>query len=84
MLKFAPIMPAFCLLPLYSYYANNFAGKIDASLVNMHVGKEIIMGGWVAGGEEKEHKNKNAYAHSPNVCMQNPVFSSRAQHEAVS
>ena len=47
MLKFAPIMPAFCLLPLYSYYANNFAGKINASLVNMHVGEEIIMGGWV-------------------------------------
>ena len=33
MLKFAPIMPAFCFLLLYSYYANNFAGKIEASLV---------------------------------------------------
>ena len=32
MLKFAPIMPAFCLLLLYSYYANNFAGEIDGSL----------------------------------------------------
>ena len=32
MLKFAPIMPAFCLLLLYSSYANNFARKIDASL----------------------------------------------------
>ena len=30
MLKFAPIM---LLLLLYSYYANNFASKIDASLV---------------------------------------------------
>jgi len=27
-------MPAFCLLLLYSYYANNFAGKINASLVS--------------------------------------------------
>ena len=33
MLKFAPIMPAFCLLLLYSYYANNFAGEIDGSLL---------------------------------------------------
>ena len=32
MLKFAPIMPAFCLLLLYSYYSNNFAGEIDGSL----------------------------------------------------
>ena len=26
-------LQAFCLLLLYSYYANNFAGKIDASLL---------------------------------------------------
>jgi len=32
LLDFSPIMPAFCLLLLYSYYSNNFAGKIDASL----------------------------------------------------
>ena len=32
LLKFAPIMPAFCLLPLYSYDANNFASKIEAYL----------------------------------------------------
>ena len=25
-------MPTFCSLPLPSYYSNNFAGKIDASL----------------------------------------------------
>ena len=36
MLKFAPIMPAFCLLLLYSYYASNFSGKIDASLILLH------------------------------------------------
>ena len=30
--KVAPTMPAFCLLLLYSYYSNNFAGEIDASL----------------------------------------------------
>ena len=29
-IKFAPIMPAFCFLP--SYYSNNFADKINASL----------------------------------------------------
>jgi len=27
-------MPAFCLLLFYSYYSNNFAGKIDASLLH--------------------------------------------------
>ena len=35
MLKFTPIMPAFCLLLLHSYYANNFASKIDASLLGV-------------------------------------------------
>ena len=35
MLKFAPIMPVFCLLFLYSYYTNNFASKIDAYLNGM-------------------------------------------------
>ena len=30
---FAPIMLAFCFLLLPSYYATNFAGKIDASLL---------------------------------------------------
>ena len=33
MLEFAPIMPAFCSLLLPSYYSNNFAGKINASLI---------------------------------------------------
>ena len=32
LLQFAPTMPAFCLLLLYSYCANNFAGKINAYL----------------------------------------------------
>ena len=27
-------MPVLCLLLLYTYYANNFAGKIDAFLVH--------------------------------------------------
>ena len=32
MLKFAPIMPAFCSLLLPSYFSKNYAGKIGASL----------------------------------------------------
>ena len=32
LLDCAPIMPVFCLLLLYSYYSNNFAGEIDGSL----------------------------------------------------
>ena len=32
LLKFTPIMPAFCLLLLYSDYSNNFANKIDIPL----------------------------------------------------
>ena len=37
MLKFVPIMPAFCSLLLSSYYSNNFASKIDASLTIIHL-----------------------------------------------
>ena len=33
LLKFAPIMPAFCSLLFYSYYAKIYAGKIDLSLI---------------------------------------------------
>ena len=36
--KFAPIMPAFCsALQLPYYYSNNFATKIDASLLTSKV-----------------------------------------------
>jgi len=34
-------MPAFCLLLLYSYYSNNFAGKINASLLGSSAGKAM-------------------------------------------
>ena len=44
MLKFAAIMPAFCLLLLYSYYANNFAGKIDTSLLIVANLKDFLLG----------------------------------------
>ena len=33
LLKFAPIMPAFCSLLFHSYYVKIYAGKIDLSLV---------------------------------------------------
>ena len=33
LLKFAPIMPAFCSLLFHSYYAKIYAGKIDLSLI---------------------------------------------------
>jgi len=32
LLKFAPIMPAFCSLLLCSYYSKNYSGKIGSSL----------------------------------------------------
>ena len=37
MLKFAPIMPAFCSLRFPSHYSKNFAGKIDASLITVNL-----------------------------------------------
>ena len=41
MLEFAPIMPAFCWFLLYFQYSNNFAGKINASLIVAAVADEI-------------------------------------------
>ena len=39
LLKFAPIMPVFCSLLFPSYYSNNFASKIDASLTTNRFNK---------------------------------------------
>ena len=37
LLKFAPIMPAFCSLLLVSYFSKNYAGKIGTSLGVAHI-----------------------------------------------
>ena len=37
LLEFAPIMPAFCSLLLPSIFSKNYAGKIGASLLSIHM-----------------------------------------------
>ena len=51
LLKFAPIMPAFCSLLLPSYFSKNYSGKIGASLAIASVTRAInalyIKIGWL-------------------------------------
>ena len=69
LLKFAPIMLAFCSLRLPSYYSNNFADKIDASLSTSIYPQPLLSRSWpdrfCARGKEKPEKSDLAQGRPP-------------------